>query len=187
MIAFIDDPSVPIEKKNDIFRAKFPNEYPFLLQNVYPTLRHTDYRIRYRIKKFYDINEIAAIFEKNPKLLSLNELYLLANKYEQGTPEYYKVFVTAASMYPESDVANLNAAGCSMSGGDLQAARTYLEKLKPSAEADYAWGMLYAMSEDYGKALEKLKAAAKAGNKAAAEMIPAVENALTQGETIVYQ
>ncbi len=187
MIAFIDDPAVPIEKKNDLFRAKFPQEYPYLLKNVYPTLRHTDYRIRYRIKKFYDIDEIARVFEKNPKLLSLNELYLLSNKYEQGSPDYYKVFVTAAAMYPDSDIANLNAAGCSMSGGDLQAAKTYLEKVKPSAEADYAWGMYYAMSEDYAKALEKLKAAAAGGNKSAEEMIPAVEEALTPKEAIVYQ
>lgn len=187
MMAFIDDPSIPIEKKNDMFRAKFPSEYPFLLKNVYPVLRHTDYRIRYRIKKFYDVDEIEQVFKKNPKLLSLNELYLLSNKYEQGSQEYFNVFMTAAAMYPDSDVANLNAAGCAMKNGNLQAARTYLDKVKPGAEADYAWGMYYAMSGDYAEALGRLKAAAEAGNGSAAEMIPAVEEAMNPKDVIVYQ
>ncbi|MDE6417954.1 MAG: hypothetical protein K2K49_01950 [Duncaniella sp.] len=185
MIAFIDDPSVPIEKRNDIFRARFPQEYPYLLQNVYPTLRHTDYRIRYRIKKFYDIDEIARVFEKNPRLLSLNELYLLAGKYEQGSPEYYQVFTAAAAMYPDSDVANLNAAGCSMANGNLQAARTYLDKVRPGADADYAWGVLHAMEQDYPKALELLRKAAAAGSQQAAEMVPEVEEAMKPRQSIV--
>ncbi len=183
MIAFIDNPSIPIEQKNDLFRAQFPNEYPALLQNVYPLLRHTDYRIRYRIKKFYDIDEIAEIFKMNPRLLSLNELYLLSGKYEQGSPEYNEVFMTAAAMYPDSDIANLNAAGCAMKNGNLQAARTYLEKVKPGADADYAWGILYAMEGNYPKALERLKAAAAAGNASTAEIIPLVEAAMKPSTT----
>ncbi|MDE6650000.1 MAG: DUF3868 domain-containing protein [Muribaculaceae bacterium] len=185
MLAFIDDASIPIEKKNDLFRAKFPNDYPFLLQNVYPVLRHTDYRITYRIKKFYDVDEIAKVFEKDPKMLSLNELYLLSGKYPQGSPEYYKVFMTAAAMYPDSDIANLNAAGCAMSNGNLQAARMYLEKVGHNADSDYAWGMLYAMEEDYSKALEYLKKAAASGSTQAEEVIPEVEDAMAPRQSIV--
>lgn len=184
MIAFIDDPAVTIEKKNDLFRAKFPQEYPSLLQNVYPLLRHTDYRIRYRIKKFYDVNEIAEVFKKNPKLLSLNELYLLSNKYEPGSKEYYEVFLAAAVLFPESEVANLNAAGCAMSLDDFQSAAMYLKKVSPSPESDYAWGVLYAMEEQYEKSLEYLKKAAAAGNQKAADMIHAVEQALDHPDPI---
>ncbi len=187
MIAFIDNPSIPIEQKNDLFRAQFPNEYPMLLQNVYPILRHTDYRIRYRIKKFYDINEIEEIFNTNPRLLSLNELYLLSGKYEQGSPKYFQVFMTAAAMYPDSDIANLNAAGCAMSNGNLQAARTYLAKVRPGAEADYAWGMLCAMEEDYPRAIVYLEKAADAGNEKAAEILPSVRAAMSPRESIVYK
>ncbi len=175
MLSFIDDPRIPIETKNDQFRARFPQEYPYLLQNVYPLLRHTDYRITYKIRRFYDVDEIARVFAKDPKMLSLNELYLLAGKYPQGSPEYNQVFVTAAAMYPDSDVANLNAAGCAMSNGNMQAARTYLEKVKPSVDSDYAWGALLAMEGDYQGALVKLRKAATAGSKQAEELIPMVE------------
>ena len=185
MIAFIDDPSVPVEKKNDMFRARFPEDYPYLLKNVYPLLRHTDYKITYKIKKFYDPAEIEEVFRKNPRLLTLNELYILSGRYEQGSPEYFQVFMTAAAMFPDSDVANLNAAGCAMNAGNLPGARVYLEKLRPGADADYAWGMYYALSEDYPRSLEYLKKAAAAGSQDAADMIPAVEAALAPRQDIV--
>ncbi|MDE6740933.1 MAG: hypothetical protein K2J58_01225 [Muribaculaceae bacterium] len=178
MVAFIDDPSIPIAKKNDLFRAKFPNDYPFLLQNVYPLLRHTDYRIRYRIKKFYDVDEIEKVFRTNPNILSLNELYLLSSKYEQGTPEYYQVMMTAAAMYPDSEVANINAAYSAISNGNYQSAEQYLSKLAPSAETDYAWGVMYALKGEYSKALEMLRSARLAGNPNAASLIADLENAM---------
>ncbi len=185
MMAFIDDPSVPIEKKNDVFRSKFPKEYPFLLKNVYPELRHTDYKITYSIRKFFDVDEIKRVFDRNPRLLSLNELYLLAGKYAPGTPEYDKVFATAAVMYPESAVANLNAAGSAMALGNLNAAHMYLDKVKPSPDASYARGILAAKEGDYAKALQLLKEANQAGVKGAAQAIAEVEKAMEPREEIV--
>ncbi len=185
MIAFIDDPSVPIEKKNDVFRSKFPKEYPFLLKNVYPELRHTDYKITYSIRKFFDIDEIKKVFDRNPRLLSLNEFYLLAGKYAPGTPDYDKVFATAAVMYPESAVANLNAAGSAMALGNLNAAHMYLDKVKPSPEASYARGILAAKEGDYAKALQLLKEAKQAGVKGAAQAIAEVEKAMAPRQEIV--
>ncbi len=184
MVAFIDDPSIPIEKKNDMFRAKFPADYPFLLQNVYPLLRHTDYRIRYRIKKFYDVNEIEKVFQKNPSILSLNELYLLSNKYEQGTPKYNEVMMTAAAMHPESEVANINAAYSAISNGNYQLAELYLKRLKPSAETDYAWGVIYALQGQYDEAKAILKRAQEAGNPNAAALINAIEEATKPREAV---
>ncbi len=177
MIAFIDDSSVPIEKKNDVFRSRFPGDYPFLLQNVYPQLRHTDYKITYEIRKFYDVDEIERLLNTNPTLLSINELYLLAGKYEPGSPEYDRIFLTAASMFPDNDVANLNAASSSMSLGNLQNARMFLEKVKPGPEASYAWGIYYAMQGDYEKSLQMLNQASRQGMRKADEIIPQVEAA----------
>lgn len=184
MIAFIDDPSTPIEKKNDIFRAKFPEEYPYLLQNVYPLLRHTDYKITYKIKKFYDVREIAKVFETNPRMLTLNELYLLAGSYEPGSPEYERVYATAALLYPDSDIANLNAASAAMSLDDIQTARQFLAKVKSGPQADYAKGILAAKVKDYKAALEYLKKALAGGVKDAGTIIPKVERALDTDKNI---
>ncbi|MBD5277773.1 MAG: DUF3868 domain-containing protein [Bacteroides sp.] len=185
MLAFIDDPSIPIEKKNDLFRARFPEEYPFLLKSVYPVLRHTDYRITYKIRSFYDIDEIEKVFRTNPRILSLNELYLLAGKYAPGSPEYDRVFTVAANMYPDSDVANLNAAGSAMALGNLQSARTYLAKVKESPESAYALGILSAKEGDYTNALQWLRKAADARVDGAAEAIAEVEKAMAPSTQIV--
>lgn len=184
MIAFIDDPGIPIEKKNDIFSARFPQEYAYLLKNVYPMLRHTDYKITYTVKKFYDVDEIAKVFASNPRMLTLNELYLLAGKYEAGSPEYERVYATAALLYPESDIANLNAASAAMSLNDLQSARTFLSKVKPGPQADYAKGILSAKEKDYAQSLKYLRSAEKGGVKEASAIIPKVERALDTSKNV---
>ena len=185
MIEFIDDPAVSKEKRNDIFRKRFPEQYPYLLKNVYPELRHTDYKITYTIRKFYDVDEIRKVFDKNPRLLSLNELYLLAGSYTPGTADYDKVFATAAVLFPDSSVANFNAAGSALSMDNLTAARMYLDKVTPGPEADYARGILLAKEGDYDGALKLLRAAAKAGIRAAADPISQIEKAVEQVTKIV--
>lgn len=184
MIAFIDDGSIPIAKKNDMFMARFPKDYPYLLKNVYPVLRHTDYRITYKIKKFYDPDEIAQVFETNPRLLTLNELYILAGKYTPGSPEYQRVYSTAALMFPDSDVANLNAASAAMSLGDLQTAAQFLDKVKDGPQADYARGILAAKEGDYRKALDCLRKAQAAGVREADEVIAKVEKFLDSDRNV---
>ncbi len=175
MIAFIDDPSIPAETRNDIFRARFPEEYPFLLQNVYPQLRHTDYLITYRVRKYADLKEIKQVFETHPKNLSLNELFLLANEYPKGSPEYDEVFETAVRLYPDNEVANLNAANSAMNRGDFESARRYLSRVSEGPEGDYARGMLCAIEGEYGQAREWLEKARQGGMKKAEEALKAID------------
>lgn len=175
MISFIDDAKVPVETKNDVFRARFPGEYPFLLKNVYPLLRHTDYKITYKVRKFYDLDEIAHILKTNPRLLSLDELYLLAGKYKPGSTEYDQIYITAASMFPDSEIANLNAASSSLSQGNLKNAKMFLDKVKPTPVAKYTLGIYYAMMKEYDLALKYLRQASEEGFSKADKVIPQVE------------
>ena len=57
IIALIDGNLEPDAKEWKIKRA-YPVEYRFLLQNCYPALRHTDYRIAYTIRSYSDVEEI---------------------------------------------------------------------------------------------------------------------------------
>ena len=184
MIAFIDDESVPIEKKNDMFRAKFPADYPYLLKNVYPLLRHTDYKITYNVRRYYDVDEIERVLATNPANLSLNEIILLAGKYKPGSPEYDQVYLTAARLFPDSDVANLNAANSAMNMGDLQSAARFLERAGDSSEADYARAILLAKEGDYAKALQTLDRAIAAGSTAAPVLKAQIERMMTPRESI---
>ena len=45
------------------------------------------------------------MFRTKPKQLSLNELFLLGNSYEQGSDAYNEVFETAVRMFPTDETA----------------------------------------------------------------------------------
>ena len=163
ILEFIDNGNVAIDIRNDELRSRFPVSYAYLLKNVYPSLRHTNYAIDYELRSYTDINEIRRVLKERPSNLSLNEFFLAANSYPVGSAEYDKVFETAVLYYPTSDIANLNAANSAMNEGDLRRARMLLERVKNSPSATYALGVLDALEGNYDKAEEGMKAAKKGG------------------------
>ena len=169
ILAIIDSDLAP-DPKNTKIQRDYPVQYKFLLANVYPGLRHSDYKIEYEIRQFSDVAEIAEIIRKEPGKLSLNEMFLLGSTLEPGTEFYNDVFETAVRMYPDEPVASLNAANAAMQRGDLQTAARYLDRSGQEAEAVYARGMLAALQGDYGQALELVNRAASMGLAGAAEM-----------------
>jgi len=162
ILGLIDSDLVPDEKEQRI-KAKYPEDYRFLLQNCYPALRHTDYRIEYSIRSYTDIEEIKRVMQSQPQKLSLNEFYLLSEQYEPGSDEFTEVFETAVLMYPADANANLNAANAAMRRNDLKSAARYLEKAGSSPEAVYARAAYAIRNEDYDTARNYLQEAANGG------------------------
>ena len=153
LLAIIDGNLAP-DPKDARIRTMYPEQYAFLLREVYPGLRHSDYRIEYTIRTFTDINEIRQIMATTPQKLSLNEMFLLAQSLEAGSDEYNAVFDTAVRMYPNDATANLNAANAAMQRGDLVSAERYLSKTDNSTEAIYAKGIHAALKGDNAKAAQ---------------------------------
>lgn len=162
ILALIDSNMEPDAKEAKIKRT-YPDEYRFMLQNFYPALRHTDYRIDYNIRKFNKVEEIKRIMAEQPQKLSLNEFYLVAGKYEPGTDEFTDVFETAVRMFPNDEIANLNAANAAIRRDDFATARRYLDKTGDSAEAVYARGALAIREKDYDTARRYLGKAKEMG------------------------
>lgn len=162
ILAIIDSDREPDAKEWKI-KSTYPEEYRFLLQNCYPALRHTDYRIAYTIRGYSDVKEIERILNTRPQNLSLNEFYLVAQQYEPGTEEFTEVFETAVRMFPTDETANLNAANAAMRRGDNAAAERYLAKAGDSPEAVYARGALAIRTEDYDTARRYLDEAKALG------------------------
>lgn len=163
MIAFIADMTIPVESRNDIFRSRFPEEYPFLLEKVYPMLRHTDYHITYKVRRYYDVEEIKEVMKTNPRHLSLNELFLLANSCEPGSEEYDEAFTLAARLYPDNKIANLNAANSAINRGRYTEATRYLDRAGYTPQADYARGILATITGEIDAAEEWFEKAKKGG------------------------
>ncbi len=168
ILEMIDSNLDPDAKEAQI-KKRYPAEYKHLLENCYPSLRHTDYRVSYTVRGYSDINEIKSILATQPQKLSLNEMYLVAQTLEPGSDEFNDVFETAVRMYPDDEVANLNAANIDLKRGDLTSAKQRLDKAGDSGEADYARGVLAMLEERYDDAAQCFASAKSKGVAAADE------------------
>ncbi|WP_196017741.1 DUF3868 domain-containing protein [Alistipes senegalensis] len=175
ILALIDNDMEPDAKEAKIKRT-YPEEYRFMLQHFYPALRHTDYRIDYNIRTFSEVEEIKRIMMEEPQKLNQNEFYLVAGKYEPGTDEFTDVFETAVRMFPNDEIANLNAANAAIRRDDFTTAHKYLDKAGDSAEAVYARGALAVREMDYDTARQYLSKAQKMGLEKAGHTLEELED-----------
>ena len=111
--------------------------YKVLLRDVYPALRHSDYRVNYNIRNF-TVDEAKQIIQSDPSKLSLNEMFLVAETYETGSEPFNEVFEIAVRMYPEDAVSNLNAAISAVNTRQLDKAKRYLAKANDCPEKQLA-------------------------------------------------
>lgn len=174
ILTLIDTDMDPDAKELKIKRT-YPQEYRFLLQHCYPALRHTDYRIDYNIRSFNDAEEIKRIMAKQPGKLNLNEFYIVAGTCEPGTVEFTDVFETAVRMFPDDEIANLNAANAAIRQDNFEMARRYLAKAGGSAETEYAKGALAIREEDYKTAVVHMKKASQMGLQKAETILAELE------------
>lgn len=141
--------------------------YLRMLKEIYPQLRRTICNVDYTVRGF-SVEEGREIIKKNPQQLSLNEMYLVANSYEEGSEEFNEVFETAVRMFPEDDVANLNAAISAINRNDLVLAQKYLDRVEnQNGEFANSQGVLYLLKGDYDNAEIYLNKATNEGIEAA--------------------
>ncbi|EJX08320.1 secreted protein containing Outer membrane protein, OmpA/MotB [gut metagenome] len=128
--------------------------YRHLLKEFYPALRHSDYKVSYQIRHF-TVEEAKELIYTQPSKLSLEEMFLVAQTYEAGSPEFNEVFEIAVRMYPNDPVSNLNAANTALLRKDAEAARRYLQKAQPGPEKEQAEKALVEL-EKYLKEIQKI-------------------------------
>ena len=107
--------------------------YRYILQTVYPALRHSDYVVQYKIRNF-TADEAKELLYSDPKQLSLNEMFQVAQTYEPGSDAFCEVFEIAVRMFPDDPVSNLNAANTALQLGRIDQARRYLAKAPDSPQ-----------------------------------------------------
>ena len=118
--------------------------YRWLLEHVYPGLRHTDYIIEYKIRPF-SVEKGRKLIYTHPEGLSMEEMYNVAMSYEEGSDSWLDALLIAVKQYPNEETANLNAAcGCVMTSR-LNDAKKYLKKAGNSTQARYVNNVIKAM------------------------------------------
>ena len=142
-----------------------PTIYQRLLNEIYPTLRRNEYRIEYNVRNF-SIEEAKRQIKIRPDLLSVSEMYKVAESYGKDADGYREALLTAAHTYPDNVAAVVNAARVEMERGDADAAIRLLAKSRVGNESEVlnALGVAYARSGQYDKAREVLQQALKAGS-----------------------
>ena len=151
--------------------------YRTLLDDFYPQLRRTEYTIAYIVRSF-DVDEAKEIIKTNPKLLSLNEMYMVAHSYGADTPEFKEVFDIAVRMYPDSEIAILNSAAADIENNAFDRAINQMQKLNDNPKAWNNLGVAYALKGDLQKASELFDRAAKANDADAVRNLERLEKYL---------
>ena len=165
-------------RKEEIKRVGGGAPYRTMLKELYPALRKVNCRIDYTIAHF-KVDEGKEIIKTQPRYLSLNEMYLVANSYPKGSDDFIKVFDIAVRMYPDDEVANLNAAAVALSKKDLPDARKYLDKSnKQTAEYANNNGIYYLLSGNKDQAIVEFTKAARDGNEAARYNLEEIEKVI---------
>lgn len=143
-------------------KARYPQEYYYLLKNVYPSLRRSDYDITFNIRRF-TLEEAKQMYQTRPYQLSLYELWQVANTYKPYSDEYNEVMQKAANIYPDSTAAVINLANVALHEGDKLKAETLLKNAGDSGEAINARAVLCILKGRYDEATRLLDQAERKG------------------------
>lgn len=119
-----------------------------ILPQWFPILRCTQFDIRTQLKPLTPI-QLREVMEKTPDLMSLDEIYLVANSYEHGSEGFLHAMAVALQKYPEDAVANANAAAVSIEKKDYAAAEEYLKKAGDGSVAEVLRGICATWKGDF--------------------------------------
>ena len=162
ILSIIDDYLLEPDPKEKKIKQKYPEEYRYLLQNVYPRLRRSDYEITFEYKEF-TLEEAKEIYKTKPYQLSVREIWDVANTFEKGSDEYNRAMQTAVNLYPESSEVATTLANIALRQDDLLKAETLLSRAGDSAEAENARAILYMKQQRWEDAESALQRAAAKG------------------------
>lgn len=137
--------------------------YRNLLNNYYPPLRRTEYVVAYSVRPF-DVDEAREIIKTNPRLLGLNEMYLVAQDYPAGSNEFKEVFDIATRHYPDSDIAILNSASADIVAGNIDDAIERMSRIVNNPKVWNNMGVAHALKGDIATAEEYFNKAVSSGD-----------------------
>ena len=162
ILAIIDDETLPPDPKEWRIKMRYADEYRYLLREVYPGLRRSDYDISFNFSDF-TLEQAKQVYKTRPYQLSVREMWDVAQTMQSGSPEYNKVLQTAVNVYPDDPVANLNLANVAIRQKDLLKAETLLDKAGDSAEALQSRAVLAILQQRYADAAALLDKAEQKG------------------------
>lgn len=163
-----------IDNTNDINKRKATLKslqggmvYNNLLKTYFPLLRRNSYDIFYTVRGL-DLEQSKALINVKPQQLSLNEMFMVANSYKEGSEQFKKAFAIAVTVYPDDPMARFNSLTSQIDSGFFEDAVTGLQQTdRPEGWNNIAVALFYM--GDYQRALSFFEKAAHAGLKEAVD------------------
>ncbi|MBO5444517.1 MAG: DUF3868 domain-containing protein [Muribaculaceae bacterium] len=146
----IIDSGLDPDAKDAAIKTRYPNEYATLLRDIYPALRHSDYRIDYLVRDYEGAAVIEAVMNRDASKLSPEEFRIASAAHEPGSPEFIAINALCLSYYPDDPVANYNMAVSALRQKDPEAAAKRLAKVPDGPEKRWALGKLEELRESLG-------------------------------------
>lgn len=175
ILALIDDnETYTPDAKEWKIKSTYPEDYAVMLSAYYPGLRRSEYTVNYTVRPF-TVEEAIEMYKTDPRKLSLEEMYLVAETYDTGSDEFNELFATAVRLFPDDPAANLNAACTEIERGDYAAAEKYLAKAGEMPETWNAKGVIAAMKGESEIAVQMFRKASDAGLQIATENLRNLE------------
>ncbi|MDH6357195.1 DUF3868 domain-containing protein [Parabacteroides sp. PF5-9] len=162
IIAAIDNRSDIARRKQSLKALEKGSVYKTLLNEYFPSLRRNEFKVSY-IARAFNVEEAREVIRTRPQLLSLNEMFLVANSYPKESKEFKEVFDIAVRMFPDSQISKINAAAMEIETGSAERA---IERLI-GVETPEAWnnlGVAYAQCQEVDLARQYFQRAIQAGN-----------------------
>lgn len=170
VLAVLDGTDSREVQKSRLKKLNDGSAYRSMLSDIYPKLRKVTVAVDYQVRNF-DLDEAKEIARTRPQNLSLEEMYLVANTYEQGSDDFNHLFDTAVRLFPDDAIANINAALIAIARRDFVSADRYLRNVRAKIripEYDNAMGLLLMLRDaDYDNAETYFRPAHAAGLDAA--------------------
>ena len=154
--------TMDLDEKEKRMRKEAPEGYAFVLKNIYPSLRCTNYTVEYTVRPF-TVEESEVVFETRPINLNLNEIYKLADKYANNETKYYSIIRKAYLLYPQDSYINLTMAYLSLKKGEADEAADYLSKVNNCPEKTMNEGLVAYLKGDVDTAIKLVEQARQQG------------------------
>ena len=179
-ISIIKNTTDDVKRKQEIMKVGGGAPYRAMLKEIYPGLRKVNLTLDYTVVNF-DVEQGVVVIKQNPKYLSLNEMYQVANIYPKGSKDFVDVFDIAVRMYPNDPIANLNAAAVALTNKDLNGAMKFMAKADATtAEYINNVGVYEFLNGNVERAKAAFTEAAKLGNPAAQQNLQQLEQILSK-------
>lgn len=170
------------EKERQLKGIAGGGPWNYMMHNLFPRLRRSDYRIEYTVPH-YSVDKGKELLKSKPNMLSLEEMYQIAYSYEEGSRPFNDVFLQAVKSFPYDKIANLNAATANILAGNIPEAQEILVQYESDPDAWNSLGLVYMYQNNFQQAQYYLEKARDRGVNSANENLRSLEKIKEQYKT----